>query len=61
MQQKGHRFNTIAEIQSESQNIHDSLMENDFRVEFQEWQEHWDRCIFAQSDYFVDVNILVFF
>jgi histone-lysine N-methyltransferase SETMAR len=52
MQLKGRHFHTVAEIQRESQKVMDLLTQNDFKAAFQQWQEHCDRCIAAQSDYF---------
>lgn len=52
MQLKGYRFNTVAEIINESQNIFHSLLENDLQPKSQEWQECWDWCIALQGDYF---------
>jgi hypothetical protein len=52
LQLKGHRFDTVEEIQWESQNVLSTLREQDFQHAFQQWQQHWDRCIAAQGDYF---------
>jgi histone-lysine N-methyltransferase SETMAR len=52
MQLKGRRFHRIADIQRKSQKVMDSLTPNDFKAAFQQWQEHCDRCIAAQGDYF---------
>ncbi|KOC62974.1 Histone-lysine N-methyltransferase SETMAR [Habropoda laboriosa] len=49
---KGRRFDTVAEIQTESQQVLDTLGENDFQQAFQVRQHHWDRCINAGGDYF---------
>ncbi|KOC66813.1 hypothetical protein WH47_12618 [Habropoda laboriosa] len=46
---KGRRFDTVAEIQTESQQVLDTLGENDFQQAF---QHRWDRCINAGGDYF---------
>jgi hypothetical protein len=53
LQLQGHRFQTVAKIQCESQKIMDSLTQiNDFKATFQQWQERCDRCIAVQGDYF---------
>ncbi|KOC60760.1 Putative uncharacterized protein FLJ37770, partial [Habropoda laboriosa] len=49
---KGRRFDIVAEIQTESQQVLDTLGENDFQQTFQAWQHRWDRCINAGGDYF---------
>jgi len=52
LQLKGHRFDTVEEIQRESQNVRGRLREQDFQHVFQQWQQRWDRCVAAQGDYF---------
>lgn len=52
IQLKGHHFNTFVEIQSELQNVLDSLTENNFQGGFQKWQERRDKYIAADGDYF---------
>jgi hypothetical protein len=52
MQLKGCRFHAISEIQRESQNVMDSLTQNDFEAAFQQWQECCDQCIAVQCDSF---------
>jgi len=49
---KGRRFISIEEIQAELQQVLNMLMLADFNECFQKWQNHWDRCIQAQGDYF---------
>ncbi|XP_050934319.1 zinc finger protein 280D [Lates calcarifer] len=49
---KGHRLDTVEEIQNESQVVLDSLTEREFQEAFQAWQERWEQCITAQGDYF---------
>jgi hypothetical protein len=49
---KGHRFDTIEEIQAESQRMIDTLTEKDFREAFQKWRRRWDRCLHARGNYF---------
>jgi len=52
LQLKGRRFDTVEEIQQESQNVLGRLREQDFQHAFQQWQQRWDRCVAAQGDYF---------
>jgi hypothetical protein len=42
----------LEDIQRESQNVLGKLQEQDFQHAFQQWQQHWDRCVAAQGDYF---------
>jgi histone-lysine N-methyltransferase SETMAR len=49
---KGRRFDTIEEIQAESQRVLDTLKEKDFQEAFQKWGRRWDRCIHARGNYF---------
>jgi hypothetical protein len=39
---KGRRFDTIEEIQTESQRLLDTLTGRDFQEEFQKWRRRWD-------------------
>ena len=54
LQLKGQRFISTEEIQAELQQVLNMLMPADFNECFQKWQNHWDRCIQAQGDYFED-------
>jgi hypothetical protein len=49
---KGHRFDTIEEIQAESQRVFDTLTEKDFQKAFQKWRRRWDWCLNAGGNYF---------
>jgi histone-lysine N-methyltransferase SETMAR len=49
---KGRRFDTIEEIQSESQTVLDTLTEKDFEEAFQKWRRRWDWCLHAEGNYF---------
>ncbi|KDR20028.1 hypothetical protein L798_05263, partial [Zootermopsis nevadensis] len=49
---KGRRFDTIEEIQAESQEVLKTLALEDFQGCMESWKERWDRCIHAQGDYF---------
>ena len=44
MKLKGWRFQTLEEIQAESQAILNMLRENDFQECFKNWQRRWDCC-----------------
>jgi hypothetical protein len=46
-QLKGGRFDTIEEIQAESQRVPDAVIENDFQEAFQKRRRRWDRCLHA--------------
>ena len=52
MSLKGRRFNTIEEIQSESQAVLNTVQESDFHAAFLALQDRWARCIDAEGDYF---------
>jgi transposase len=45
------RFESIEDIQAESQDVMKMLTQNDFQQCFQSWKSHWDRCINAEGDY----------
>ena len=49
---KGRRFDTIEEIQEESQRVLDTISKRGFQGCFQAWQKRWDRCIRAKGEYF---------
>jgi hypothetical protein len=49
---KGYRFDTIEEIQAESQRVLDTLTGRDFQEAFQKWRRPWDRCLHAGGNYF---------
>jgi len=49
---KRQRFISIEEIQAKSQQVLKTLTLADFSERFQKWQNHWNRCIQAQGDYF---------
>jgi len=49
---KGRRFDTIEEIQAESQRVLDTLTEKDFQEAYQKWRRRWDRCLHAEGNYF---------
>jgi hypothetical protein len=49
---KGRRFDTIEEIQAESQRVLDTLTEKDFQEAFQKFSRRWDRCLHGGGNYF---------
>jgi len=52
MKLKGRRFQTLEEIQAESQVVLYTLRENDYQECFKNWQRRWDRCQAPEGDYF---------
>jgi len=52
MKLKGRRFQTLEEIQEESQAVLNTLQENDFQECFKIWQCRWDHCQSSEGDYF---------
>jgi hypothetical protein len=51
MKLKG-RFETVCDIQRQSQAILYSIKENNFHGAFEVWIKRWDCCIPSQGDYF---------
>jgi len=49
---KRHRFDTIEDIQAETQKVLDTLTEKNFQDAFQKWRRRWDRCLHAGGNYF---------
>jgi len=52
MKLKGRRFQTLEDIQEESQAVVYTLRENDFQECFKNWQRRWDLCQASEWDYF---------
>jgi hypothetical protein len=52
MKLKGRRFETVCDIQRESQVVLHNIKENYFHGVFEAWKKRWDRCIHFQGDYF---------
>jgi hypothetical protein len=52
MKLKGRRFETVSDIQRESQAVLDIIKENDVHGAFEEWKKRWDRCMCSKGDYF---------
>jgi hypothetical protein len=49
---KGQCFETVSDIQRESQVVLNSIKKNDFHGASEAWKKLWDRCIHCQGDYF---------
>jgi hypothetical protein len=49
---KGRRFQTVSDIQRESQAVLHSIKENDLHGAFEAWKKEWDLCIRSQGEYF---------
>jgi len=52
MKLKRRRFQTLEEIQAESQAVLNTLRENDFLECFKNWQRCWDCCQASEGGYF---------
>jgi hypothetical protein len=52
MKLKGQSFETMSDIQRESQAVLNSIKENDFHGAFEVWRKCWDHCIHTKEDYF---------
>ena len=51
MKRKGRRFQTVEEIQAESQAVLNTLGENDFQECLKKnWQRRWDRCQASEGE-----------
>jgi hypothetical protein len=51
MKLKGRRFDTIEEMQAESQRVLDAVTHKDFQEAFHKWRRRWDRCLHAGGNY----------
>jgi hypothetical protein len=49
---KGRRFDTVEEIQAETETVLNTPTTKDFQDLCQRWQKNWDRCVSSQGDYF---------
>jgi len=47
---KGRRFETIEDIQEESQRVLDTIKKRGFHGRLQAWQKRWDGCIRAKGE-----------
>jgi hypothetical protein len=52
MKLKRRRFETVSDIQRESQAVRESIKENDFHGAFEAWKKRWYRCMRSKGDYF---------
>jgi transposase len=52
LQLKGRCFDTLEEIQWESQNVLGMLRDQVFQHAFQQWQWRWNQCVDEHADYF---------
>jgi hypothetical protein len=48
---KRQRFDTVEEIQAETQTVLNILSKKHFQDAFQKWQKRWDQCVRSQRDY----------
>jgi hypothetical protein len=48
MKLTGRRFETVSDIQRESQAVLGSIKENDFYGAFEAWKKRWYRCVRCQ-------------
>jgi histone-lysine N-methyltransferase SETMAR len=56
MKLKGRRFETVSDIQRESQAVLDNVGENYFHGASETCKKRWDRCICSQGDHFEGVG-----
>jgi hypothetical protein len=52
MKLKGHRFDTIEELQAGSQRVLDTQTERDSQEKFQKWRRRWNQCLHVGGNYF---------
>jgi hypothetical protein len=52
MKLKGQHFETVSDIQRESQAVFDNIKKNDFHGAFEARKNRWDHCVDSQGDYF---------
>ena len=52
MKMRGHRYETVEHVQSETRAVLKTFDEGFFRNSFETWKNRWDRCISAGGDYF---------
>jgi hypothetical protein len=51
MKLMGRHFQTVSDIQRESQVVLDSIKENDFHGAFEVWKKRWDHCVHSQGNH----------
>jgi len=49
---KGHHFGTVENIQAAATRALNNISSEDFLHCYEEWQQHWNRCIRLQGAYF---------
>lgn len=49
---KGHRFDTIEDIQANTERVLNTLKKENFQECFQKWKHRWSRCVQSQGNYF---------
>ena len=49
---RGHRFDTIEEIQGETKKVLKAFPEIEFNMCFDDWKKRWHKCIISGGDYF---------
>ena len=49
---RGHRFDTIEEIQAEPKKALKAIPEIEFNKCFDDWKKRWNKCIISGGDYF---------
>ena len=54
---RGHRFETIEEIQAESKKALKAIAEIEFNKCFDDWKKRWHKCIISGGDYFEEDEI----
>jgi hypothetical protein len=52
MKLRGQGFETVSDIQRESQAVLNRIKENDFHSVFEAWKKLWDCCKCSQGDHF---------
>jgi hypothetical protein len=53
MKLNGQHFETVSDIQRESQVVFNIMKKKmDFHSAFEAWKKQWDHCIHSQGDYF---------
>jgi hypothetical protein len=54
---KGHRFDTVVEIQKNLMNELFAIPKEPFQKAFQSWQKCWERCVASKGNYFEGDNL----
>ena len=48
---KGHRFDSIKDIQANTETVLNTLKKENFQDSFQKWKHRWSRCVQSRGDY----------